>query len=115
MKLAAIGPKTAEVLREYRLRADVVPATTFSSEGLTEALKPHVAGQRVLLARADRGRELLRDALARVATVEQVAVYDQVDLMEPDATVLDALRRGEIRYVTLSSPATRSRRAGRVR
>jgi uroporphyrinogen III methyltransferase/synthase len=103
VKLAAIGPKTADALREYRLRADVVPASTFSSEGLAEALKPHVAGMRVLLARANRGRELLRDALAAVATIEQVAVYEQADLAEPDAAILDALRRGEIRYVTLPS------------
>jgi uroporphyrinogen III methyltransferase / synthase len=103
VKIAAIGPKTAAALREYRLRADVVPAATFSSEGLVAALKPHVAGARVLLARADRGRELLRDELAQVATVEQVAVYEQADVVEPDAAVLDALRRGEIRFVTLPS------------
>ncbi|QJW92904.1 uroporphyrinogen-III C-methyltransferase [Frigoriglobus tundricola] len=103
VKLAAIGPKTADALREYRLRADLVPATTFSSEGLLEALRPHVKGTRVLLARANRGRELLRDALAALATVEQVTVYDQVDTIDPDAAVLDALRRGEIRYVTLPS------------
>ena len=41
VNLAAIGPKTADVLREYHLRADVVPAT-FSSEGLVAALAPHV-------------------------------------------------------------------------
>jgi uroporphyrinogen III methyltransferase/synthase len=103
VKLAAIGPKTAEALREYRLRADVVPASTFSSQGLADALKPYVAGQRVLLARANRGRELLREQLAQVALIEQVTVYDQVDIIEPDAAVLDALRRGEIRYVTLPS------------
>jgi uroporphyrinogen III methyltransferase/synthase len=104
VKLAAIGPKTAAALREYRLRADVVPAATFSSEGLSAALAPHVAGRRVLLARADRGRAVLRDDLARVAAVEQVAVYAQVDVATPDPPVLDALRRGEIRYVTLPSP-----------
>ncbi|HEY1186283.1 MAG TPA: uroporphyrinogen-III C-methyltransferase [Gemmata sp.] len=104
VKFAAIGPKTADALREYRLRADVVPDSTFSSEGLAAALKPHVAGQRVLLARANRGRELLRDELAKVATVAQVAVYEQVDTAVPDGAVLDALRRGEIRYVTLPSP-----------
>jgi uroporphyrinogen III methyltransferase/synthase len=104
VKFAAIGPKTADALREYRLRADLVPDSTFSSEGLAEALRPHVAGQRVLLARANRGRDLLRDALAAVATVEQVAVYEQVDRTDPDPTVMDALRRGEIRYVTLPSP-----------
>ena len=103
VKLAAIGPNTADALREYRLRADLVPGTTFSSEGLVEALKPHVTGKRVLLARANRGRVLLRDALEAVATVEQVTVYDQVDTVDPDAAVLDALRRGEIRYVTLPS------------
>jgi uroporphyrinogen III methyltransferase/synthase len=103
VRLAAIGPKTAEALREYHLRADVVPDSTFSSEGLAAALSPHVAGRRVLLARANHGRELLRDELAKVATVEQVTVYDQVDAATPDAGVLDHLRRGEIRYVLLSS------------
>ena len=103
VKLAAIGPKTADALREYRLRADLVPPASFSSEGLVEALKPHVTGQRVLLARANRGRELLRDELAKVATVDQIAVYDQVDVTAPSTTVLDALRRGEIRYITLPS------------
>jgi uroporphyrinogen III methyltransferase/synthase len=103
VKLAAIGPKTADALREYHLHADVVPDAAYSSEGLVEALKPHVAGQRVLLARANRGRELLREELAAIATVEQVTVYEQVEAVAADDAVLDALRRGEIRYVTLSS------------
>jgi uroporphyrinogen III methyltransferase/synthase len=103
VKLAAIGPKTADALREYHLRADVVPATVFSSEGLAAALTPHVAGKRVLLARANRGRDHLREELTKVATVEQVTVYDQVDAVPEDSAVLDHLRRGEIRYVTLPS------------
>jgi len=103
VKLATIGPKTADALREYHLRPDLVPERTFSSEGLVEAMKPHVAGQRVLLARANRGRELLKDELARIANVEQVTVYDQVDVVDPSSKVLDHLRRGEIRYVTLTS------------
>ena len=104
VSLAAIGPKTADALREYRLNADVVPAAEFSSEGLAAALSPHVAGKRVLLARANRGREVLREVLSgAAASVGQVAVYDQVDADTPDDSVLDALRRGEIRYVTLSS------------
>lgn len=57
----------------------------------------------MLLARANRGREVLREELAKVATVEQVTVYDQVDAVAPDAAALDHLRRGEIRYVLLSS------------
>jgi uroporphyrinogen III methyltransferase/synthase len=57
----------------------------------------------VLLARADRGRELLRQELERVARVEQIAVYAQVDAVEADSTVQQALRHGEIDFVTVTS------------
>lgn len=104
IKLGAIGPKTAASLRKYHLHADVVPTATFSSEGLVEALMPHIVGQRILLARANRGREHLRDELAKVAAiVEQVTVYDQADAVNISADVLDELRRGEIRYIPLTS------------
>jgi uroporphyrinogen III methyltransferase/synthase len=104
VQIAAIGPKTALALREYRLRADVVPKSEFSSEGLARALGPLVEGKRVLLARANRGRDLIHRELARTAArVEQVTVYDQIDAVEADPSFLDALRRGEIRFVTLPS------------
>jgi uroporphyrinogen III methyltransferase/synthase len=103
LSLAAIGPRTAEALRGYHLEPDVVPEV-FRSEELAEALKGVVAGQHVLLARADRGRDVLPRELAAVARVEQVAVYRQADAVAPDPAVLDALRRGEIDFVTLTSP-----------
>ena len=99
--LAAIGPATADALRAWRLEPDVVPAV-FNSEGLAEALLEKVRGQRVLLARADRGIELLKDVLGAVAEVEQVAVYRQVDAgMRGEA--LERLERGEIGLVALTS------------
>ncbi len=100
--LAAIGPKTAEALRQYHLNPDVVP-TEYIAEGLAAALAPEVAGKRVLLARANRGRDVLRDELAKVAHVEQVAVYEQVDAVDLDSEALAALRRGEIGFVTVTS------------
>jgi uroporphyrinogen III methyltransferase/synthase len=103
VKFAAIGPKTADTLAEYHLRTDVVPQRTFSSEGLADALRYAVAGQRVLLARANRGRDLIREELAKVATVHQITVYEQVDAVDEASEVFGALRRGEIGYVTLSS------------
>lgn len=102
LQLAAIGPATAEALRSYQLEPDLVPAV-FRSEALAADLKARAAGQRVLLARADRGRDVLRQELATVATVDQVAVYSQVDAVEADAETLDCLRRGEIDYITLTS------------
>jgi uroporphyrinogen III methyltransferase/synthase len=127
VRLAAIGPATADALRRFHLEPDFVP-TEYRSEGLAAGLKERACGQRVLLARADRGRELLRDVLAAVAEVDQVAVYSQVDAIDPDAEALTALREGRIEYITLTSsniaralvraldPATHERiRAGAVR
>jgi uroporphyrinogen III methyltransferase/synthase len=102
LRLAAIGPATADALRGYQLEPDLVPST-FNSEGLAAELKVWVAGQRVLLARADRGLDLLRQELSAVAAVDQVAVYCQVDAVEADAAALEGLRRGAIDYVTLTS------------
>ncbi len=96
-RLAAIGPATADALRAYHLEPDLVPEV-FTSEALAAALKERVAGGRVLLARADRGREVLRTELAAVAEVEQVAVYSQRDAEGIDPAVLAAMD-----FVTLTS------------
>ena len=37
------------------------------------------AGRKILLARADRGRTLLKDELEQLADVDQVAVYHNAD------------------------------------
>jgi uroporphyrinogen III methyltransferase/synthase len=101
-RLAAIGPGTASALRRHHLEPDLVPAE-YRSEALVESLRPRLAGKRVLLVRADRGREVLRDELARVGEVEQVAAYIQADVPTPDRESLAALRDGRIDYVALTS------------
>lgn len=103
LKLAAIGPKTAEALRRLHLNADVVPEK-FQSEDLAAALTGRVQpGERLLLARADRGREVLRELLAATNEVEQIAVYSQTDAGIDGAALLKHLRRGEVDYITLTS------------
>jgi uroporphyrinogen III methyltransferase/synthase len=102
IKLAAIGSSTAEALRTFHLEPDLVPAE-YRSETLAAELAKLAAGKRILLARADRGRDVLRVELAKVATVDQVAVYRQIDAVPQDGLVHDALRRGEIDFVTLTS------------
>jgi uroporphyrinogen III methyltransferase / synthase len=86
------------------LNADLVPSTSFSAEGLAADLADAVRGRRVLLAKGRQGRDVLRQELSRVSTVGEVVVYEQADSLENATDTLDALRRGEIRYVTLSSP-----------
>jgi uroporphyrinogen III methyltransferase/synthase len=103
IKLAAIGPKTAEALRAYHLVADLMPAR-FQSEDLAAGLLARIQpGERVLLARADRGRDLLRDELALTCPVQQIAVYSQVDAIAADDPALDHVRRGEVDFITVTS------------
>jgi uroporphyrinogen III methyltransferase/synthase len=102
VRLAVIGPATADALRGYHLEPDLVPES-FCSESLAAALRERAGGQRILLARADRGRDVLREQLRAVAEVDQVAVYSQVDALEPDPEVVRRLRQGEFDYVTLTS------------
>jgi uroporphyrinogen III methyltransferase/synthase len=102
VRLAVIGPGTAEALRGYHLEPDLMPEA-FTSEALAAALKAQAAGRRILLARADRGRDVLRQDLSAVARVDQVAVYSQVDAVEASGEMLGQLGRGEVHYVALTS------------
>jgi uroporphyrinogen III methyltransferase/synthase len=102
LRLAVIGPGTADALRSYHLEPDLMPAS-YQSEGLAAALQERAAGERLLLARADRGRDLLRQELSRVATVDQVTVYSQVDTAVADREAHHALCTGQVEYVTVTS------------
>ncbi|MCL6502382.1 MAG: uroporphyrinogen-III C-methyltransferase [Pirellulales bacterium] len=103
VKLAAMGPGTAQALARYHLRADLVP-DEFRAEALAEQLAPLCGGRHVLLARASRGREVLAETLRNAgAEVEQVVVYTSRDVERPDADVEAALAGGQIHWVTVTS------------
>ena len=108
LKLAAIGPATAEALAAYHLSADLVPES-YRSEALADALRGPVAGKRILLARADRGRTILKDELERVAHVEQVAAYRNVDAESLPPEVVRRIEDGSVDWITLTSPAIAAR------
>ncbi|MEX0678166.1 MAG: uroporphyrinogen-III C-methyltransferase [Pirellulales bacterium] len=106
VKLAAIGPGSAEELARYRLRADVVP-DEFRAESLAAALGNEAAlGKRFLLVRASRGREVLADQLTTAgAVVEQIVVYTSRDVAQPEAEIAGQLRDGKIDWITVTSSA----------
>lgn len=105
IKLAAMGPGTAEALARYHLRADLVP-DQFRAEALAAALAPSAAGQRCLLIRASRGREVLAEQLAAAgANVEQVVAYRSIDVPEAALEVTRALREGRVAWITVTSSA----------
>lgn len=103
-KIAAIGPATATALLDRQLKADLTPAGDSRSEVLAESLAEHCRGQRLILAQAGQGRELLRDELRCIANVDAVSVYQQVNVLDPQSPTFERLRRGEVDAVTLTSP-----------
>jgi uroporphyrinogen-III synthase len=76
VKIAVIGPGTAEALTPFGLRADLMPAEHVA-EGLLAALvSTGLAGRRVLLARAKTGRDILPEGLAKAgAHVRDLPLY----------------------------------------
>ena len=105
VRLAAIGPGTADELAAYHLKADFVP-DEFRAESLAGGLAADAAGQRFLLARANRGREVLADELqAAGGEVQQIVVYRSRDVETPEADVVQALREGRIDWTTVTSSA----------
>ncbi|MFA5844117.1 MAG: uroporphyrinogen-III synthase [Coriobacteriia bacterium] len=107
VKIAAIGSATAERIAGYGVVADLVPKD-FRAEGLVDAFREMGAGPgwRVLVPRAQEGREVLPDALRALgATVDVVAVYRTV-LAAPDPAALERLRGGTVDAVTFTSGST---------
>ena len=105
LKLAAIGPATADALTQFHLRADIIPES-YRAEALADGLVPHVAGQRLLWARADRGRDVLPKRLRQAdAMLEQVVVYRNRDVETLPESEAQMLETGAIDWIGLSSPS----------
>jgi uroporphyrinogen III methyltransferase/synthase len=106
VRVAAIGPGTAEALRARGIRADLLPER-FVAESLLDAFPPPDGDNaHVLLARAEHARDVLPDGLhARGFTVDVLAVYRTVRA-EPDAAALARVRAGDIDAITFTSSST---------
>ncbi|MBM4080266.1 MAG: uroporphyrinogen-III synthase [Planctomycetes bacterium] len=108
LKLAAIGPATADKLKAYYLSADCQPAT-HTAEGLLEALTKtgRLKGQRFLIPRAAEARDVLPNGLREAgAEVVEVHAYKTVMADPPDADVLARLSQGQVDFVTFASSST---------
>jgi uroporphyrinogen-III synthase len=105
-RVAAIGPATARALEERGVRVDLIPEE-YIAEGILDGLG-NVAGQRLLLARADIARRALADGLRlRGADVDEVAAYRTV--IQPAALVaIRAALEGDERVnaITFTSSST---------
>jgi uroporphyrinogen III methyltransferase/synthase len=109
VRLAALGRGTAERLRFYHLNPDLAPEKVDASV-LAQTLMEDAAGGAFLMARATGDRPVLAEELEEIgAGVDQIPVYRTVDVDEPNQDVADALKAGEVHWITVtSSPTARS-------
>lgn len=107
IKVAAIGPATADALCERGITPDFIPER-YVAEGVVEGmLAMGMRGQKVLLPRAREAREVLPDELrAAGATVDVIPVYSTVPALARKDEVLEMLAQGRIHCVTFGSSST---------
>jgi uroporphyrinogen-III synthase len=103
IKVAAVGPKTAEALKRRGVLADFIPP-----EYLPEAILPGLGdllGRWVLLPRGDLARKDLPESIFNAGGVpHEITVYKTLPA-QPDPDSLAALRAG-VDVITLTSPST---------
>ncbi|MHB8762407.1 MAG: uroporphyrinogen-III synthase [Coriobacteriia bacterium] len=107
IRVAAVGPSTAERLSEFGVQVHLVPSD-YRAEGLVDEFARAGAGPgwRVLIPRAERAREILPESLrASGAHVDVVPVYRTVPAV-PAPDVVALLRAGAIDVITFTSPST---------
>lgn len=107
VKICTVGVKTADAVEPYGVHVDFVPAE-FRAEAIVKGFKGMAGiGKKILIPRAQVGRELLPDELIKMGmNVDVVPVYKVVK-PDTDATILkDMLSKKEIDVVTFTSGST---------
>ena len=107
VRVAAIGPGTAEVLAKANVRADLVPAQ-FVAESLLDAFPaPGPNGGRVMLARAAVARDVLPDGLRALGWHVDVVEAYRTRTETPGESALEELAAADIITFTSSSTVDR--------
>ncbi|TAM86722.1 MAG: bifunctional uroporphyrinogen-III C-methyltransferase/uroporphyrinogen-III synthase [Jatrophihabitans sp.] len=111
VKIACVGEVTAEAVRAFGIRPELVPAGEQSSEGLLAEFPPYDDVldpiDRVLLPRADIATETLAAGLReRGWEIDDVTAYRTVRAAPPAAEIRDAIKSGGFQAVCFTSSST---------
>lgn len=106
-RVCAVGPKTAEAIRSFGIRPDLIPAD-YKAEGVVAAFADRdIRGQRMLFPRADRAREVIPSELERLgARVDSPVAYRNLlpERLPPEAIL--ALEKRSVDCITFTSSST---------
>lgn len=103
LKIAAVGKKTGDTLREFGLQVHLLPED-FRAEGLLRRFQEFlVAGQKILVVRPEKSRDILSAGLRELqAEVDEAVVYRN----RPVKVNLTLLNNRKVDALTFTSPST---------
>jgi uroporphyrinogen III methyltransferase/synthase len=107
VRLAAIGPATAQALAQRGLNADYMPPSSISEHVADGLVNIGISGQRVLIARAVEGRDVLETTLRENGAEVIVAPCYRTVANDSDAiSAREMLQAGQVDWVTFTSSST---------
>ncbi len=111
VKIACVGESTADAVRAFGIRPELLPSGEQSSEGLLLDFPPYDDVldpiDRVLLPRADIATETLAAGLReRGWEIDDVTAYRTVRAAPPAAEIRDAIKSGGFQAVCFTSSST---------
>ncbi len=111
LKVATVGERTAEVVRAWGIRPDLMPSGEQSTRGLLAEWPPYDEAldpiDRVFLPRADIATETLVSGLAELGwEIDAVTAYRTVRAAPPPAPTREAIKAGRFDAVVFTSSST---------
>jgi uroporphyrinogen III methyltransferase/synthase len=109
VRIACIGPGTAEKVRARHLAVDLMPEKDFVAEGLVKALKEHqnLENVNILWVRAQETREVIANELTGLgAIVDEAIAYRTVKETEDNLEALARLKSEGADMITFTSAST---------
>lgn len=109
VRIAAVGPGTAEKIRQYHLAVDLMPEPgKYVAEGLVEALKNEESVENLtfLWVKAKETREVLANELIGAGAIVDEAIAYQTVRESADTEVLNQFREEGADVITFTSSST---------
>jgi len=106
-RICAVGPKTADEIRSFGIKPDLVP-TDYKAEGVVEEFsRLDMHGSRVLFPRADKARDIIPRELKRMgAHVDSPVAYRNIFPERLPPETLFALEKRSVDCITFTSSST---------
>lgn len=108
IKIAAIGPATADRLHQSGVMVDLQPEN-FYAEALIDQLKKQetLPGKKFLLPRAEEARVVLREELVKEgASVDEITAYRTVPETGHPGEIIEQIGAGDVDLITFTSSST---------